>query len=66
MNRIGVIVNTKRPRAEHVLAELRSLAEKHGFPLYAENAAIARILGGEHRPIDKLAECIDIALSMGG
>jgi propionyl-CoA carboxylase alpha chain len=39
MKKIGVIVNTKRPRAPQVLDELRQLAEKHRFALYAEDPA---------------------------
>jgi NAD+ kinase len=66
MENIGVIVNAKRPRAEHVLGELRSLAAKHGFRLYAENAGMASLLGAEHMPVDSFKEKVDVALAMGG
>ena len=66
MKKIGVIVNMKRPRAKNVLAEVRSLAEGHGFKLYAENAEMARLLGAEHLPTEAIAKTVDIALAMGG
>jgi len=66
MKKIGVIVNTKRPRAEGVLAELRRLAEGHGFKLYAENAEMAGLLGAEHLPIEMFVKKVDIAFAMGG
>lgn len=66
MKKIGVIVNTKRPRAEGVLAELRHLAEGHGFKLYAEDAEMAGLLGAEHLPVGMFAKKVDIALAMGG
>ena len=67
MKNIGVVVNTKRSRTEGVLAELRSLAEGHGFNLYAEDAEIAGLLGAEHLPIGLFAEKeVDVALAMGG
>ncbi len=66
MKKIGVIVNTKRPRAEGVLTELRRLAEGYGFKLYAENAEMARLLGAEHLPIESFTKQVDVALAMGG
>lgn len=66
MKKIGIIVNTKRPRAENVLAELRSLAAGHRFRLYAENAEMAELLGAEFLPIGEFADKVDIALAMGG
>ncbi len=66
MKRIGVIINTKRPRAENVLGELRRLAEGHGFKLYAEDAEMAGHLGAEHLPVEMFAKKVDIALAMGG
>ncbi|MEN7973375.1 MAG: NAD(+)/NADH kinase [Verrucomicrobiota bacterium] len=66
MKKIGVIVNTKRPRAKGVLAELRRLAEGHGFELYAENAEIAGLLGAEHLSAGLFGETVDVALAMGG
>lgn len=66
MKKIGVIVNTKRPRAESVLSELRRLAEGHGFKLYAENVEMAGLLGAEHLPVEAFAKHVDIALAMGG
>ena len=66
MKKIGVIVNTKRPRAEGVLAELKSLADGHGFKLFAENAEMAGLLGAEHLPIEAFAKKVNIALAMGG
>lgn len=66
MEKIGVIVNTKRPRADSVLAELRGLAEGHGFKLYAENAQMAELLGAEHLPITEFGNKVDVALALGG
>jgi NAD+ kinase len=66
MKKIGVIVNTRRPRAEDVLGELRQLAEQLGFRLYAENEAMAGILGAEHLPVGLFARKVDVALAMGG
>jgi NAD+ kinase len=66
MKKIGVIVNTKRPRAEGVLAELRCLAEKHNFELYAENTEMAGLLGAEYLPVEAFAQKVDVALAMGG
>ncbi len=64
--KIGVIVNTKRPRAEGILAELRRLAEGHGVELYAENAEMAGLLGAEQVPIEAFGKKVDVALAMGG
>jgi NAD+ kinase len=66
MKRLGVIVNTKRPRTESVLRELRQTAEELGFELYAEQAGMAEILGAEHIPVGQFGKRIDIALAMGG
>lgn len=66
MKKIGVIVNTKRPGASDVLAELRSLAGQHGFQLYAESADMAEVLGGEHIGVEEFAKKVDVALAMGG
>ena len=66
MKKIGVIVNTKRPRADHILSELRQLAEGHGFKLFAEEPAMAEILGAEHLPISKFGKKVDVALALGG
>lgn len=66
MKKIGVIVNTKRPRAEGVLAELRRLAERHGFTLYAEDVKMAGILGAEPLPVEGFANQVEVALALGG
>lgn len=66
MKKIGVIVNTKRPRADGVLAELRRLAACHNFKLYAEDATMAETLGGKHLPIESFATQVDVALALGG
>jgi NAD+ kinase len=66
MKHIGVIVNTKRPRAEGILAELRRLAGEFDFRLYAENKGMAEILGAEFLPIEAFASKVDVALAMGG
>lgn len=66
MKKIGVIVNTKRPRAEGILAELRRLAEGHGFKLFAEDAGMAEILGAQHIPVETFGETVDVTLAMGG
>ncbi|MDF7800855.1 NAD(+)/NADH kinase [Pontiellaceae bacterium B1224] len=66
MKKIGVIVNTKRPRADHVLSELRKLAEGHSFELYAEKAEMARALGAQHLPVSEFGNKVDVALALGG
>lgn len=66
MKKIGVIINTKRPRAEGVLAELKQLAGEHGFELYAESAEMAPLLGAKQLPIEDFSENVDLALAMGG
>ena len=66
MKKIGVIVNTKRRRAESTLAELRRLAEAHGFKLYAENEKMAGLLGAEYLPVTSFSGKVDLALAMGG
>ncbi len=66
MKKIGVIVNTKRPRAENVLDELRRLAADHGFKLYAEEAAMAATLGAEHIPVESFGRKVDVVLALGG
>ncbi len=66
MKKIGVIVNTKRPRAENILDELRRLAQQHGFRLYAEDAAMAAALDAEHIPAETFGEQVDVALALGG
>jgi NAD+ kinase len=66
MKKIGVIVNTKRPRAEHVLGELRQLAEAHGFRLFAEDESMAGRLGAERLPVADFAQKVDVALALGG
>jgi len=66
MNKIGVIINTKRPRAKDVLSELRELAGQHGFELYAESAEMAEVLGGVHIPVEDFANNVDVTLALGG
>jgi NAD+ kinase len=66
MKKIGVIVNTKRPRAEHVLGELKRVAGSHGLRLYAEDEAMAKILGAEHLPLEAFGSRVDVALALGG
>jgi NAD+ kinase len=66
MKRIGIIVNTKRPRTADLLSELRRLAESHGFRLFAENETIAETLGAEHLPVESFATQVDVALALGG
>jgi NAD+ kinase len=66
MKNIGVIVNTKRPRAEGILSELRRLAEQHGFMLYAENKEMADHLKAAYLPIHDFSGQVDLALAMGG
>ena len=66
MKNIGVIVNTKRPRASHVLDELRAEAECHGFKLYAEDGKMAEALGAEHVPVGVFGATVDLALALGG
>jgi NAD+ kinase len=66
MKKIGVIVNTKRPRAPQVLDELKQLAEKHRFALYAEDAAMAEALGAELIPVETFGKKVDVVLALGG
>ncbi|VGO11600.1 NAD kinase [Pontiella desulfatans] len=66
MKKIGIIVNTKRPRAAHILGELRRMAESHGFQLYAEDAAMAKTLGAELLPASAFGGKVDVALALGG
>ncbi len=66
MKKIGVIVNTKRPRAPEILDELRRLVELHHFALYAENAEMASALGAELIPIETFGKTVDVALALGG
>jgi len=66
MKKIGVIVNTKRPRAPQVLNELKRLAEQHRFTLYAEDAAMAEALGAEFLPVESFGKTVDVALALGG
>lgn len=66
MKKIGVIVNTKRMGAAHVLGEVRRLCEGHGFELYAEDAAMAETLGAKHIPVEEFGAKVDAALALGG
>jgi len=66
MKKIGVIVNTKRPRAPEVLNELKRLAEQHRFVLYAEDAEMAESLGAELIPVETFGKTVDVALALGG
>ena len=66
MKKIGVIVNTKRPRAEGILAELRRLSERYGFELHTENSAMAELLGARQIPIEAFGETVDVVLALGG
>jgi len=66
MRKIGVIVNPKRPRAKNVLDELRHLADRHGFKLYAEDDAMAELLGAEVLPAESFGRKVDVALALGG
>ena len=66
MKKVGVIVNTKRPRAPEILDEVRQLAEMYGFSLYAETPEMAEALGARLIPIEQFRETVDVALAMGG
>jgi NAD+ kinase len=66
MKKIGVIVNTKRPRAEHVLGELKRLAGTHGLSLYSEDRAMAGALGAEYLPLEDFGRQVEVALALGG
>jgi NAD+ kinase len=66
MKKIGVIVNTKRPRAPEVLTELRQLAQQHGFSLYAETSEMAHALDAALIPVAEFGEKVDVALALGG
>ena len=66
MKKIGIIVNTKRPRAKDFLDELRHEAQSHGFELFAENREMARILGAGYLPVEEFRSQVDVALALGG
>ena len=66
MKKIGVIVNTKRPRAEGILSEFRRLAASHGFVLFAESKTMADTLDAEYLPIKEFADEVDVVVAMGG
>ncbi len=66
MKKIGVIVNTKRPRAPQVLNELKQLAAQHRFRLYAESAEMAEALDAERIPVETFGSTVDVALALGG
>jgi NAD+ kinase len=66
MKKLGVIVNTKRLRAENVLDELRRLSKDFGFRLYVEDAAMADVLDGEYIPIKQFGRKVDAVLALGG
>ena len=66
MKKLGVIINTKRPRAEHVLDELRRLSADFGFRLYVEDAAMAGVLAAEHIPVNQFGSKVDAVLALGG
>lgn len=66
MKKIGVIVNTKRPRAGHILGELSELAKGYGFKLYAEEPYMAEVLGAELIPVSEFGKRMDAVLALGG
>ncbi|QBG47930.1 NAD(+) kinase [Verrucomicrobia bacterium S94] len=66
MKKIGVIVNTKRPRAAHVLNELRDLAAAFDFQLFAEKPEMAEALGAGLLPASEFGREVDVALALGG
>ncbi len=66
MKNIGVIVNTKRPRAAHVLGDLSKQAGARGFKLFAEDAEIAEALHAEHLPVESFGKKVDVVLALGG
>ena len=66
MKKIGVIVNVKRLRAEHVLDELKQSAQKHGLELFAENREIAQQLDATYLPIEQFTQQLDLVLALGG
>lgn len=66
MKKLGVIVNTKRPRSGEVLGDLRDAARRFGFELYAERADMAEILGAVHLPVAAFGKTVDAALALGG
>jgi NAD+ kinase len=66
MKKIGVIVNTKRPRAPRILEELKQLAGVYGFSLYAEDPFMASALGAELIDTVDFGKTVDVVLAMGG
>ena len=66
MKKLGVIINTKRLRAENVLDELRRLSADFGFRLYVEDAAMADVLDAEHIPVEQFGSKVDAVLALGG
>ena len=65
MKNIGVIINTKRSRARAAVEELKELAARHGFSLFAEKADIAEMLEAEHMPASGFGSRMDAVLAMG-
>lgn len=66
MKKFGVIVNTKRPHADAVLAQLKALAAAHGFGLFAEDEAHAALLGAQLFSLEKDDPGLDVVLALGG
>ncbi|WP_322609243.1 NAD(+)/NADH kinase [Pontiella agarivorans] len=59
-------MNTKRPRAEHVLSELRDLAAAFDFRLFTEKPEMAEALNAELLPASEFGRQVDVALALGG
>ena len=66
MKKIGIIVNTKRPRAAHLLDELRREAERRDFELFAEDREMARVFRATYLPVEAFRNQVDVALALGG
>ena len=66
MKRIGVIINTKRPRSGDVLSELLRASELHGFELFVEDGDVAADLKAEQLSVDLFPAKVDVVLALGG
>lgn len=66
MNRIGIIVNTKRPRSPEILGRIRRWAAGCGMELYAETAEMAGLLGATCVPIEDFGKTVDLVFALGG
>lgn len=66
MKKVGVIINTKRARADLILNELKKETKRHGFQLFVEREDMAKLLDATLIPTKRFASEVDVVLAMGG